>query len=912
MLLYMHPVKNVVSKYKWSVKIWTFIAVTCKGVINKKETYSKSTIHGTNAKKHPDIKIMKSLNDFRIETMFSSTLPPVVCRRTHVIFTWFVFVSVQWCPTHIVLCFCFIFLVFPMLPVSPDLLWLPFVLCTLCCQFLRIFCDCPSSCVPYVASFSGSFVIALRLVYPMLPVSPDLLWLPFVLCTLCCQFLRIFCDCPSSCVPYVASFSGSFVIALRLVYPMLPVSPDLLWALRLVYPMLPVSPDLLWLPFVLCTLCCQFLRIFCDCPSSCVPYVASFSGSFVIALRLVYPMLPVSPDLLWLPFVLCTLCCQFLRIFCDCPSSCVPYVASFSRSFVIALRLVYPMLPVSPDLLWLPFVLCTLCCQFLRIFCDCPSSCVPYVASFSGSFVIALRLVYPMLPVSPDLLWLPFVLCTLCCQFRRIFFDCPSSCVPYVASFAGSFLIALRLVYPMLPVSPDLFWLPFVLCTLCCQFLRIFFDCPSSCVRYVASFSGPFLIALRLVYPMLPVSPDLFYCRSSCVPYVASFSGPFLIALRLVYAMLPVSPDLFWLPFVLCTLCCQFLRTFFDCPSSCVPYVASFSGPFLLHFVLCTLCCQFLRIFCDCPSSCVPYVASFAGSFLIVLRLVYPMLPVSPDLFWLPFVLCTLCCQFLRTFFDCPSSCVPYVASFSGPFLLPFVLCTLCCQFLRTFFDCPSSCVRYVASFSGSFLIALRPVYPMLPVSPDLFWLPFVLCTLCCQFLRTFFIALRLVYPMLPVSPDLLYCRSSCVPYVASFSGPFLLPFVLCTLCCQFLRTFFDCPSSCVRYVASFSGPFPIAVRLVYPMLPVSPDLFWLPFVLCTLCCQFLRTFSDCRSSCVPYVASFSGPFLIALRLVYLMLPVSPDLFVLPVAFLIALSVFSGVYLYITSFRLTYIKGQLS
>jgi hypothetical protein len=39
-----------------------------------------------------------------------SYLPPVVCRRAHVLFTIFVFVCVRWCPTHIVLCFCFVFI----------------------------------------------------------------------------------------------------------------------------------------------------------------------------------------------------------------------------------------------------------------------------------------------------------------------------------------------------------------------------------------------------------------------------------------------------------------------------------------------------------------------------------------------------------------------------------------------------------------------------------------------------------------------------------------------------------------------------------------------------------------------------------------------------------------------------------
>ena len=60
--------------------------------------------------------------DFRIKTMFRSSLPPVVCMRNHVLLTLFVLVCVQWCPTHIVLCFCLVFppLVYPMLPVSLD------------------------------------------------------------------------------------------------------------------------------------------------------------------------------------------------------------------------------------------------------------------------------------------------------------------------------------------------------------------------------------------------------------------------------------------------------------------------------------------------------------------------------------------------------------------------------------------------------------------------------------------------------------------------------------------------------------------------------------------------------------------------------------------------------------------------
>jgi len=61
-------------------------------------------------------------NDFRMKTIFGSSLPPVIYRRARVLFTLFVFVCVKWCPTLIVLCFCLF----------------PFALCALCCQFLCI------------------------------------------------------------------------------------------------------------------------------------------------------------------------------------------------------------------------------------------------------------------------------------------------------------------------------------------------------------------------------------------------------------------------------------------------------------------------------------------------------------------------------------------------------------------------------------------------------------------------------------------------------------------------------------------------------------------------------------------------------------------------------------------------------
>ena len=70
-----------------------------------------------------EFRVMMSIMISAYKTMFSSSLPPVVCVRAHVLFTLFVLVCIYWCPTHIVLCFCFVFLC---------------DLCTLCCKFLWI------------------------------------------------------------------------------------------------------------------------------------------------------------------------------------------------------------------------------------------------------------------------------------------------------------------------------------------------------------------------------------------------------------------------------------------------------------------------------------------------------------------------------------------------------------------------------------------------------------------------------------------------------------------------------------------------------------------------------------------------------------------------------------------------------
>jgi len=58
-----------------------------------------------------------------IQMMFGSSLPPVVCRRSHVLFTLFVFVCVYSGVQHLmilnVLCFCFVFIRLVMILASP-------------------------------------------------------------------------------------------------------------------------------------------------------------------------------------------------------------------------------------------------------------------------------------------------------------------------------------------------------------------------------------------------------------------------------------------------------------------------------------------------------------------------------------------------------------------------------------------------------------------------------------------------------------------------------------------------------------------------------------------------------------------------------------------------------------------------
>jgi hypothetical protein len=195
----------------------------------------------------------------------------------------------------------------------------------------------------------------------------------------------------SSCVPYVASFSGfpffiapsvfSNVYCLRLVCPMLPVSLDFhFW--------LPLRYSLTFIVFVLCVLCCQFLWIvhFVILPSV-------FSN--VYCLRHVYLVLPVS---------------------LDCPFFIAPSV--FSN--VYCLRLVYPMLPDS---------------------LDCPFLIAPSV--FSNFY--CLRLVYPMLSVALDcpLLIAPSVFSHVYCRH----FEWKWICVVF---FFYCLFISVFLLYPII------------------------------------------------------------------------------------------------------------------------------------------------------------------------------------------------------------------------------------------------------------------------------------------------------------------------------------------------------------------------------------------------------------------------------------------------------------------------------
>jgi hypothetical protein len=204
---------------------------------------------------------------------------------------------------------------------------------------------------------------SLDCIFLIAPLVFSDVYLSCVLCTLCCQILCIVYFwlplwysltfiCPVSWVPYATSFSGLYIFdcpfgilwrlfVLCLMYPMLPVSLDCLFLIA------PLVFSDVYLSCVLCTLCCQFFWIVYFwlplwysltfiCPVSWEPYAVSFSGLYIcdclfgILWRLfvlyhVYPILPVSLDCpfviaplvfshVYLSCVLCNLCCQILWI----------------------------------------------------------------------------------------------------------------------------------------------------------------------------------------------------------------------------------------------------------------------------------------------------------------------------------------------------------------------------------------------------------------------------------------------------------------------------------------------------------------------------------------------------------------------------------------------------------------------
>ena len=107
--------------------------------------------------------------------MFSTYLPPVVFRRAYVIFTLFVFVYAQCCPTHIVLCFGFVFLrlVYSILPVSLDC---PFLTATSVCVNVNYILYMSPSPAPVLLQHrtSSGFHITLLFYIKLHKYDPDL------------------------------------------------------------------------------------------------------------------------------------------------------------------------------------------------------------------------------------------------------------------------------------------------------------------------------------------------------------------------------------------------------------------------------------------------------------------------------------------------------------------------------------------------------------------------------------------------------------------------------------------------------------------------------------------------------------------------------------------------------------------
>ena len=209
------------------------------------------------------------------------------------------------------------------------------------------------------------------------------------------------------------------------MYPMLPVSLDCPFSLSLRYYLTFLLSCVLWI------LCRQFIWIvMLHYPLGILQHL--------FVLRLAYPMLQVFLDCpfsiaflvfsnIYVSYVFCIICCQFLLIFIFT----APLVFSYH---IFVLCPVYPMLPVYLDCPFsLPFP--------YSLTYICPVSYKPYVASLSG-------LSFFTTPSVSSSIYLSCVLFILCCQFL------------WIVLFHYSFSVILHLfvlcpVYPMLPVSLD-------------------------------------------------------------------------------------------------------------------------------------------------------------------------------------------------------------------------------------------------------------------------------------------------------------------------------------------------------------------------------------------------------------------------------------------------------------------------
>ena len=255
------------------------------------------------------------------------------------------------------------------------------------------------------------------------------------------------------------------------------------------------------------------------------------------------------------------------------------------------------------------------------------------------------------------------------------------------------------------------FWLP----------LRgsLTFICPVYCVPYVPLRGSAVLIIVvppnvYLLYSDLPLRGSLtFIYPVYCVPYVVRFSAPS-----------------WWFPnvylsCVLCTLLSGSLQCLLIMDNPIEPLFTNV----YLSCVLCTLWCQVLRS--------VNFLLPLRGSLTFISQLctLFIWLPLRP-VYCVPYVavLIFYCSWFQRI--NCPQ-CLSYVVRFIrqrktnivyfwfAPSWFPnvylsCVLCTLCCQVLRSVY----------------FFILLLPLRGSLPLFPNVY-LSCVLCTLCCQVLRS-------------------------------------------------------------------------------------------------------------------------------------------------------------------------------